>query len=88
MTEQPTTNITDDQVTLVDLHNVLQIIDTCSKRGAFEGSELTSVGQLRNKIANFLQAASVSAEEASKTSNEEAEVKKPTRKAAKTKAAK
>jgi hypothetical protein len=44
------------QLGLGDLAAVIQIIDVCSKRGAFEGSELESVGQVRGRIAAFVQA--------------------------------
>ena len=41
---------------LAELAAVVKIIDTCSKRGAFEGSELAAVGALRNKIDSFVKA--------------------------------
>ena len=44
------------QLGLGDLAAVIQIIDVCSKRGAFEGTELESVGQVRGRIAQFVQA--------------------------------
>lgn len=44
-------------VTLVDLQNVLVIMDLASSRGAFRGPELQPVGQLYNKINQFLQSA-------------------------------
>jgi len=37
------------QLGLNDLAAVIQIIDVCSKRGAFEGPELASVGQVRDE---------------------------------------
>lgn len=47
--EQPSADIN-----LNDLAVVLQIIDVCSKRGAFEGNELKDVGTLRERIAAFV----------------------------------
>ncbi|RPG28977.1 MAG: hypothetical protein CBB72_016270 [Muricauda sp. TMED12] len=44
------------QLGLGDLNAMVQIIDICSKRGAFEGSELESVGMVRGRIATFVQA--------------------------------
>ncbi len=44
------------QLALQDLAAVVQIIDICSKRGAFEGSELEAVGVVRGRFARFLQA--------------------------------
>jgi hypothetical protein len=47
---------TAEELTLNDLAVVLQIIDVCSKRGAFEGNELKDVGTLRNRIALYVNA--------------------------------
>lgn len=47
---------TADELTLSDLAVVLQVIDICSKRGAFEGNELKDVGTLRNRIAAYVNA--------------------------------
>jgi|TARA_X000001382_G_scaffold100279_1_gene74814 hypothetical protein len=44
------------EINLNDLAVVLQIIDVCSKRGAFEGNELKDVGTLRERIATFVNA--------------------------------
>lgn len=41
-------------LTINDLNIVVNIIDACSKRGAFEGSELLAVGQIRDKFANIV----------------------------------
>ena len=42
--------------TLADIQAVVQIIDICSKRGAFEGAELESIGGLRGRVVGFLEA--------------------------------
>lgn len=55
MTEVTTEN-TQNNITLQDLGLVVQIIDTCTKRGAFEGVELSSVGMLRDKVEAFVRA--------------------------------
>ena len=44
------------QLSLGDVQSFVQIIDICSKRGAFEGSELEGVGTLRSKVVKFLEA--------------------------------
>jgi hypothetical protein len=54
MTEQTETQ--SPQISLNDLAAAVQIIDVCSKRGAFEGTELESVGAVRGRIAAFVQA--------------------------------
>lgn len=43
------------QINLHDMKNVLVLIDLCTQRGAFRGSELMSVGQLYEKIGQFVQ---------------------------------
>ena len=43
-------------ITLGDMATMVQIIDLCSKRGAFEGTELSTVGALRTSLVNFLEA--------------------------------
>ena len=43
------------QIDANDLQAVVQIIDICSRRGAFEGAELQGVGALRAKLVNILQ---------------------------------
>jgi hypothetical protein len=45
------------QLSLQDIATAVQVIDICSKRGAFEGQELEVVGGVRNRILSFLQAA-------------------------------
>jgi len=68
MTEEEVRNqpvvATAEELTLNDLAVVLQIIDVCSKRGAFEGNELKDVGTLRNRIALYVNARVPAQEEA------------------------
>ena len=49
------------QLTLNDINFMVQFIDVATKRGAVEGAELASVGELRNRLVSVLQA-STSAE--------------------------
>lgn len=44
------------QIGISDLQNVVKIIDAAAERGAFRGNELTAVGAVRDKVANFLAA--------------------------------
>ena len=44
------------QITLGDMATMVQIVDLCSKRGAFEGPELETVGGLRSRIVAFVEA--------------------------------
>ena len=53
---------TTEGLSLQDLASVVQIIDLCSSRGAFQGSELEAVGSLRGRIQGFV-AANAPAEE-------------------------
>jgi len=41
---------------LADIAACVQIIDIVTKRGAFEGPELSDVGTVRNRLAAFLEA--------------------------------
>lgn len=50
-------------LSLGDIGAIVSIIDICSKRGAFEGPELETVGGLRNRISAFLAQAAPQAEE-------------------------
>jgi hypothetical protein len=42
-------------ITLNDLQIIVNMIDVCTKRGAFEGSELLTVGQVREKVASVIK---------------------------------
>ena len=51
------------ELSISDLASMVQVIDLCSQRGAFQGSELEAVGQLRGRIQSFVQANSPNEEE-------------------------
>jgi len=42
------------EITLNDFSAIIRIIDVASRRGAFEGKELSSVGNVRDKVETFL----------------------------------
>jgi hypothetical protein len=42
-------------ITLNDLQIIVNMIDVCTKRGAFEGNELLTVGQIREKITAVIK---------------------------------
>ena len=42
------------EITLNDFANIVRIIDVASRRGAFEGKELSSVGSVRDKVEAFV----------------------------------
>lgn len=42
-------------ISMDDIAAVVQLIDICSRRGSFEGKELTPVGNLRGKFEAFLK---------------------------------
>jgi len=44
------------QLSIQDIQTMAQVIDICSKRGAFEGSEMEAIGGLRNRVVKFLEA--------------------------------
>ncbi len=55
-TNTPDQPATPPQLGLNDLAAVVQMIDVCSKRGAFEGPELSAIGTLRTRFVDFLKA--------------------------------
>lgn len=56
MTEEATNQAEQAGLSLQDIATSVQIIDICSKRGGFEGSELEAVGGLRSRLMAFLEA--------------------------------
>ena len=42
-------------ITHIDASNVVRIIDVVTKRGAFEGAELTAIGQVRTRFASIVE---------------------------------
>ena len=60
MSEENTTEVQEEaaevQLSLADIAAVVQIIDITTKRGAYEGAELESVGKVRNRFAAFVEA--------------------------------
>jgi len=53
-TEQATEQSVPESISLNDLQLLLQIVDLASKRGAFQGAELTQVGGIFDKLNAFL----------------------------------
>ena len=60
-------------ISLNDLALMVNIIDTCTKRGSFEGSELATVGTIRDKIETFVKANMPKEEETETTEETPAE---------------
>ena len=58
------------ELTIKDITNAVSIIDVCVKRGAIEGSELTTVGQVRDKLASFVEENTLASEETEETTEE------------------
>ena len=52
------------QLSLQDIATAVQVIDICSRRGGFEGTELSAVGGLRERLASFIQSSQKAGEEA------------------------
>lgn len=44
-----------NSISLQDLQNILVVIDLACSRGALRAAELTTVGQLYDKIQNFVK---------------------------------
>jgi hypothetical protein len=54
MTEEVTQEANGPEIGIGDLVAVIDIIDTCVQRGAFEGSEIAEIGEIRTKFATFI----------------------------------
>ena len=52
---------------LQDIANAVRVIDVCSSRGAVQGDELSSVGQVRDRLVAFLNAHQPPAQEETPT---------------------
>lgn len=59
---------------LSDIRSCVAIIDIVTKRGAFEGAELSDVGAVRNRLEGFLKAADEA--QAAKVAEEEVTTEK------------
>lgn len=60
-------------LSLQDISACVQIIDVVSQRGAIQGNELSPVGQLRDKLVSFLEAAKANGEDVQIPGQEEQE---------------
>jgi hypothetical protein len=58
-------------INLNDMVTMVNIIDACTERGAFKGSELVTIGTLREKLANFVRANQPKTEATETTENTE-----------------
>jgi hypothetical protein len=60
-------NITENQITVVDLDLLRNIVNLACTRGAFNGAEVKQVGEVYEKLTKFLEAvvAQAQAQEAS-----------------------
>lgn len=57
------------RLSLDDIAACVQIIDLCSKRGAFEGPELEAIGTLRKKLVDFIKTHAPPSEEETEDEN-------------------
>ena len=63
------------EITIADLNLLKDIVELASTRGAFRAAEMKDVGEVYNKLANFLDAvvAQAKAQEESQASNTQGE---------------
>ena len=63
------------EITIADLNLLKDIVDLASTRGAFRAAEMKDIGEVYNKLANFLDAvvAQAKAQEESQASNTQGE---------------
>lgn len=76
MSKENTTEVQEEasqvQLSFADIAAVVQIIDITTKRGAYEGGELESVGKVRNRFAAFVEAQQAAQETEGATATDEA----------------
>ena len=70
-----------DSLTLGTIQNVLQIIDVCSKRGAFRAEELEEVGKTFNQLKAFVEYVTRQQQQNKEVSAQAAPVQEPVEKA-------
>ena len=51
-----TTDQSDAQLSIGDVAATVRVIDAVAERGAFKGPELETIGQLRGRLAEFVNA--------------------------------
>jgi hypothetical protein len=63
------------EITIADLNLLKDIVDLASTRGAFRAAEMKEIGEVYNKLTNFLDAvvAQAKAQEESQASNTQGE---------------
>ena len=69
-----------ESLTLGTIQNVLQIIDVCSKRGAFRAEELEEVGKTFNQLKAFVEYVTKQQRENKEASAQAAPVQEPVEK--------
>jgi hypothetical protein len=62
-------NITENQITIVDLDLLRNIVNLAVTRGAFNAAEAKQVGEVYEKLTNFLQAVVEQAKAQDETNN-------------------
>jgi hypothetical protein len=70
MTDQTNTEVPENtgaQINLADLQNLLRILDVAAECGTFKGNELSSVGNVRDRLAAFIEASQQAEAEVNET---------------------
>lgn len=73
MEDKTATETQTTAISLNDLQMLVNIIDVCTKRGAFQGDELLPVGQVREKLAAFIKMNTPDVEEETEATTEATE---------------
>ena len=66
----------DNNITIADLNTIKNIIDLASTRGAFRAAEMQEIGEIYNRLTQFLDAV-VAQAQAQEAGNEPAEISQP-----------
>jgi hypothetical protein len=66
----------DNNITIADLNTIKNIIDLASTRGAFRAAEMQEIGEIYNRLTQFLDAV-VAQAQAQEAGTEPAETSQP-----------
>lgn len=61
------------QITVNDLVALRNIIDLASSRGAFQGSELRQIGEVYDRLSQFLEAVAAQAQQTDGTESDQSQ---------------
>lgn len=80
MSEVTSTTAEPTSINIQDIVGLLNVVDVAARRGAFKAEEMATVGDLYNKVVNFLKATGAIKDEATATEAANEAVEEPVKK--------